>query len=279
MDELDDYFTDGIYTSSVGQYLVAVGEKPGRNQSTFDNIGPEDIKFHGLLFVWPDNWENYKNQWDDFDHSSPGRLDLLYSLADANEVPLLWISEADSNWRENEGFVEFGEVSRSKGEYSVNTDQIETSKFSNCLQRTFGTNLKNTGTNKEAEKTIPLQAWGRTNLPGDYITLDLDVVVTDSDNIVRGIGEIKRTYQSIASWSPYEKPDKLNYYLQAQVCRGLDATPFIIKHQKQAVTDDNHVKYYEYHCNPATSNWLDIDVEEKLTGSELLERLETIKDR
>jgi hypothetical protein len=278
MNELDDYLADGIYTSSVGQYMVGVGEKPGRNQSTFDDIGLDDITLHGLLFVWPDYWSNYENQWDDFDHSSPGKLDLLHSLADANDVPLLWISEADSNWRENEGVVEVGEVSGQDGGYSVRTDQVLTSEFADYLQDVFGTDLKPTETGKEAEKTIPLQAWGRENLPGDYITLDLDVVVTDSNRRVRGVGEIKRTYQSIASWSPYKFPDKLNYYLQAEICSGLDATPFIVKHQKNPVIDDNHVKYYEYHCDPTTSEWIDIDVEEKLTGAELRERLEQIKD-
>jgi hypothetical protein len=276
MNELDDFFTDGIYTSSVGQYLVAIGEKPSRGESTFDNIGPNDIQFHGLLFVWPDYWSNFKNQWDDFEHSSPGRLDLLYSVADANDVPLLWVSEADSSWRENKGTVEVGEVSRHENRYSVDTNSVKTSNFADYLQDIFGTNLGSSGTGKEAEKTIPLQAWGRTNLPSDYITLDLDIVVTDSNNRVKGVGEIKRTYQSIASWSPYEFPDKLNYYLQSAVCSGLDATPFIIKHQKESVTEDNYVKYYEYHCDSTTSDWLDIDVEEKLSGRELLEKVDEI---
>lgn len=276
MDELEDYLSNGVFSSSVGHYMVAIGEKPSKKAMRFDDIGPSDIKLHGLLFVWPDDWEHYVNQWDNFEHSTPERLEAMYRFAASNDVPLLWVNEAGVDWRRTAGAVSVGQVVKRPPGYAVDPDDVPANKFSSYLQEFFGTELGNPGTGKKASKTIPLQAWGREHLPGDYLTLDFDLLVTDGNGVPVGLGEVKRTDQSIHSWAPYEFPDKLNYYLQALVCEGLGATPFIIKHQKCSVTDDGDVKYYEYHCDKSTTDWLDIDVEERISGAELRRRLQSL---
>lgn len=266
MQELEQYLADRVYTSSVGRYFVAIGRDP-----TDGGIEYDDVEVLGFLYTRSEYWRHYKIQWDNFENADdvPGEVEMMLELAQANDVPLFWIGELDANWRSNRGTAEVGEIVRSDEGFEVDVESIPLPELGDFFQDQFETSLDELGTTKDATKTIPLQFWGRTNLPTDYITLDLDIMVTDNANVPQAIGETKRT--DVHGWKPYRN-EMPNYYLQMKICEPIGAVPFIVKHQKSSVTDDGSLLYLEIEFDPSSDYWMDWDYNE-VTGSEFVEQL------
>ena len=114
----------------------------------------------------------------------------------------------------------------------INKIKIELSDAAEYIQKFLGTDGKIKGTNKEVNKSTndAFHKWARSNLPQNYIRVDIDALLISSENMPKAILEIKRSTQvNPANWKPYVQ-DARNYMIQKKLAYRLKIPYVTLNH-------------------------------------------------
>lgn len=117
---------------------------------------------------------------------------------------------------------------------------VRESSLPKTIQENFNTSFGTSGTNKAVNKSTSdwFQVWARENLPREYVRLNIDGLIVDSNNEPKILLETKRSYISVDNWEPWEN-DSRNYCLQDKFCKKNDLNFLTIYHIKGISVVDN----------------------------------------
>ncbi|WP_167769477.1 hypothetical protein, partial [Thermococcus sp. GR7] len=159
--------------------------------------------------------------------------------------------------------------------------EIDVSKFEGFLQNCFGTSYQEFGTTKKSHSApSPFRLWGRRYLPTAYIPLDIDILISNNQNIPRVLVEIKRTDKiPVREWKPFNE-DWRQYLVYLTLTREISMEFILINQEYKKnlsirISDDTEIGWYLMKSvRPPSSNSSPYDYDrEIITAKEARKRL------
>jgi hypothetical protein len=151
---------------------------------------------------------------------------------------------------------------------------IQESEFSRFIQESFHTELVSVGTKKAVNRRTSdlFREWARTNVPTEYVRIDIDGMLLAPSRELVAIIEVKRTNISLETWEPCAQ-DSRDYFIKHQLAKRAGLRFWTLHHLgATAIQDETKVAaFHVTRVDLGASKWIYYG-KKTMTARQLLER-------